>query len=41
MNLVDTILTGVVMLLGIEGVHYVILERDLDKWKIVGYLRRN
>ena len=31
MNLVDTILTGVVMLLGIEGVHYVILERDLEK----------
>jgi len=41
MTLVDTILTGLVMLLGTEGEHYLILERDLDEWKIVGYLRRN
>ena len=41
MNLVDTVLTGLVMLLGTEGVHYVILERDLDEWERVGYLRRN
>jgi len=41
MNLVDTILTGLVMLLGDEDVHYVVFERDLDEWKIVGDLRRN
>ena len=41
MNLVDTVLTGLVMLLGTEGEHYVILSRDLDEWKIVGCLRRN
>lgn len=41
MNLVDTILTGLVMLLGTEGEHYLILERDLDEWRRVGYLRRN
>lgn len=41
MTLVDTILTGLVMLLGEEGKDYLILERDLDEWKLVGYLRRN
>jgi len=41
MTLIDTILTAVVMLLGIEGKHYLIFERDLDEWKIVGWLRRN
>ena len=41
MTLTDTILTGMVMLLGTEGVHYVIFERDLDEWKSVGWLRRN
>jgi len=38
MTLTDTILLG---LLGEEGKHYVIFERDIDEWKIVGYLRRN
>jgi len=41
MNFVDTYFTGLVMLLGTEGEHYVIFERDLDEWKIVGWLRRN
>jgi len=41
MTLIDTILTGLVMLLGTEGVHYLMLKRDLDEWKRVGYLRRN
>jgi len=41
MTLTDTILTALCMLLGTEGGHYVIFERDLDEWKIVGYLRRN
>ena len=41
MNLVETILTGIVMLLGTEDRDYIIFERDLDEWKIVGYLRRN
>ena len=41
MTLTDTILLGLVMLLGEEGKHYVIFERDIDEWKIVGYLRRN
>ena len=41
MNLVDTILTGLVMLLGTEGVHYLMLERDLDEWKKMCWLRRN
>ena len=41
MNLIDTYFTGLVMLLGTEGVHYLILERDLDEWRRVGYLRRN
>ena len=41
MTLADTILTAVVMLLGKEGKHYIIFERDLDEWKLVGWLRRN
>ena len=41
MTLVDTILTGIVMLLGTKGVHYVYFERNMDEWMIVGYLRRN
>ena len=41
MTIVDTILTGLVMLKGTEGVHYVIFERDLDEWKVVGDQRRN
>ena len=41
MTLTDTILLGLVMLLGEEGKHYVIFERDIDEWSLVGYLRRN
>jgi len=41
MNIVDTVLTAVVMLLGTEDVDYLIFERDLDEWKEVGWLRRN
>jgi len=41
MTFVDMIFLSVVMLLGDEGVHYVIFERDLDEWKNVGWLRRN
>ena len=41
MTLTDTILTALVMLRGTEGVHYVIFERDLDEWKVVGDQRRN
>jgi len=41
MTVVDTILIALTMLLGTEDVDYVIFERDLDEWKIVGYLRRN
>ena len=41
MNFIDTYFTGVVMLFGTEGEHYVVFERDLDEWKIVGWLRRN
>ena len=37
----ETTLTCLVMLLGTEGVHYVVFERDLDEWKIVGWLNRN
>jgi len=41
MNLIDTYFTGLVMLLGTEGVYYLILERDLDEWRRAGWLRRN
>ena len=41
MTLVDTILLGLVMLLGEEGKDYIVLERELEEWLIVGYLRRN
>ena len=41
MNLDDTILIALVMLKGTEDIDYVILERDLDEWKIVGDLRKN
>jgi len=41
MIVVDTVLTALVMLLGDEGVHYLMLERDLDEWKVVGDQRRN
>jgi hypothetical protein len=41
MNVVDTVLTAIVMLLGTEGKDYLIFERELDEWKLVGYLRRN
>ena len=41
MTIADTILLGLVMLLGEEGKHYIVLERELEEWMIVGYLRRN
>ena len=41
MTVIDTILTGIVMLLGTEDIDYLIFERDLDEWKRVGWLRRN
>jgi len=41
MTLVDTILIALVMLRGTEDVDYVIFERDLDEWKVVGDQRRN
>lgn len=41
MTIVDTVLTALVMLLGTEGVDYLIFKMDPDEWKIVGYLRRN
>jgi len=41
MTIVDTVLTALVMLLGTEDEDYLILERDLDEWRIVGWLRRN
>jgi len=41
MTLIDTILTGLVVLLGTEDIDYVIFERDMDEWKNVGWVRRN
>jgi len=41
MTLVGMILSGVVVLLGAQGKDYTIFERDMDEWKIVGWLRRN
>ena len=41
MKLTETILTALVMLLGEEDKDYIIFERDLDEWKIVGWLKRN
>lgn len=41
MTLTETILTGMVMLLGKEDVHYLILEKDLDEWNLVGWIHRN
>lgn len=41
MTIVETVLIALVMLKGTEDIDYVILERDLDEWKIVGDLRRN
>lgn len=41
MTLLDTVLTGIVMLLGTEGINYLIFERELDEWKMMGWLRRN
>ena len=41
MTIVDKVLTALVMLLGDEGVHYVIFERELDEWKRMGWLWRN
>jgi len=41
MTLFDTILTGIVMLLGKEDEDYLIFERDIDEWSLVSYLRRN
>jgi len=33
--------TLLVSLLGKEDKDYIVFERDLDEWKIVGWLRRN
>jgi len=41
MTIVDTVLTALVMLLGTEDEDYLIFEKDLDEWRIVGWLRRN
>jgi len=41
MTLLDTILIGLSMLLGTEGVDYLIFERDPEEWERVGWLRRN
>lgn len=36
MTILETLLTGLVMLLGAEDVDYLIFEKDIDEWKIVG-----
>jgi len=41
MGVVDTILTGLVVLLGTEDVDYLIFERDLEEWQLVSWLHRN
>lgn len=41
MTIIDTVLIALVMLLGTEDVDYLILEKDLDEWKMVSRLRRN
>lgn len=41
LSVADTVLVTLVMLLGTEGIDYLIFERDLDEWKIVSWLRRN
>ena len=41
MTIVDTILTGLVMLLGTEDIDYLIFERDQEEWQIVSWLHRN
>ena len=41
MTTVDIILTTLVMLLGTEGVDYLIFERDIKEWELVSWLHRN
>ena len=41
MNLVNYVFVALTMLIGTEGVEYILLERDIDEWQIVSWLRRN
>lgn len=41
LSVIDTIFIALVMLRGTEDVDYLIFEKDLDVWKVVGWLRRN
>ena len=41
MTLIDTILTGLIVLLGTEGIDYLIFERVTEEWEVVFWLRRN
>jgi len=37
----DTIFIALIMLLGIEGKHYLIFERDIDEWSVLARMHRN
>jgi len=41
MNLVDTILIGLITLIGTEDIDYLIFERNPEEWKLVSWLHRN
>ena len=41
MTLIDTILTGLIVLLGTEDIDYLIFERDPEEWEVVSWLHRN
>ena len=41
MTLIDTILTGLIVLLGTEDIDYLIFERDTEEWEVVSWLHRN
>ena len=41
MTTINIILTALVMLLGTEGVDYLIFERDIEEWELVSWLHRN
>jgi len=41
MTIIDTILTGLIVLLGTEDEDYLIFERDIDEWSILAWIHRN
>jgi len=41
MKLTDLIFTTLILLLGEEGTDYIYHSRDIEEWRLIGWIHRN